>query len=65
MRLVILFALIPLSGCGIADHYIDKGRVNDAHDAYIRCLETSNNDPSKCTALKEAYESEKAAFEAR
>lgn len=59
------FLALPLAACGIADHYIEKGKVDDAHDAYIRCLEGSNNDPSKCTALKEAWEADKAAFEAR
>ena len=54
---------LPLSACGIADHYQAQGRMQKAEDAYRQCLVQHTADPASCNELKKFYEQDKAAYE--
>jgi hypothetical protein len=43
-------------------HSQDKNRYGNSKAVYERCLEQNSNDPSKCEALKRAYEADLKAY---
>ena len=63
LMLTVALALIPLSACGIADHFQAESRMNASQDAYRKCLGENTRQPSLCDPLKGVYERDKVTFE--
>ena len=55
-------ALVMLSGCGIADHYLAQNRVEKSQDAYRKCLVENTANPTRCEALRQFYEQDRTAY---
>jgi hypothetical protein len=61
MVIGIMFALVCVNGCGAASN-VRLSNMESSKTAYMRCLEQNPDDPSKCAALRQAYEADLRAF---
>lgn len=60
---IILVISVALSnGCGIAAKVRARDDMEISKAAYKRCLEQNPDNPSKCEALKRAYEADLKAY---
>ena len=59
---VLAVALALTSGCGVASKVNARNDMEASKMAYKRCLEQNPNDPSKCEALRRAYEADMQAY---
>jgi hypothetical protein len=62
MALGLLWVMASLNGCGAAN--LGLRGLDSSKAAYMRCLEQNPEDPSKCDALRQAYEADLRAFHA-
>jgi hypothetical protein len=60
MGIGLLFIMAFLTGCGAAAKI--GSRMESSKTAYQRCLEQNPDDPSRCAALRQAYEADLRAF---
>ena len=60
MALGLLLVMASLMGCGAATHM--SSGLESSKAAYMRCLERNPDDPSKCDALRQAYEADLRVF---
>ncbi len=60
---IILIVIIAFSNsCGIAAKVRARNDMEDSKAAYKRCLQQNPDDPSKCEALKRAFEADLKAY---
>jgi hypothetical protein len=60
MALGLLSVMVLLMGCGAAPR-LSSG-LESSKAAYMRCLEQNPDDPSRCDALRQAYEADVRVF---
>lgn len=58
-----LMCLILLTGCGAARQMEAWEDLSKSKAAYKECLESARSTPSKCAALKEAYEADARTYD--
>ena len=60
---IILIVIIAFSNsCGLAVIARARNDMEDSKAAYKRCLQQNPDDPSKCEALKRAFEADLKAY---
>lgn len=65
LSLVLGLILAPtLAGCGIAATVRAREDMEQSKSAYKQCLGQHSQDPSQCTALRQAFEADMAAYRA-
>jgi hypothetical protein len=60
MALGLLPVMLSLLGCGGAPRL---SSLESSKTAYMRCLEQNPDDPSRCDALRQAYEADMRVFQ--
>jgi len=63
LALMLIAAMALMNSCGTGDQVRAKNAMLTSMAAYARCLEQNPDDPSKCEALKRAYEADRRAYE--
>jgi hypothetical protein len=61
--IMLIAALGFTNSCGTGDQARAQNAMLTSMAAYARCLEQNPDDPSKCEALKRAYEADCRAYE--
>jgi hypothetical protein len=64
LAMVLSAALAFSVGCATSDQVRAKNDMLASMAAYAKCLEQNPADPSKCEALKRAYEADYRAYQA-
>ena len=62
LAIILMIALAFTNSCGIAAKVRARDDMEVSKAAYKRCLEQNPDDPSKCEALRRAYEADLKAY---
>jgi hypothetical protein len=63
LALMLIAALALANSCATGDQARAKNAMLASMAAYARCLEENPGDPSKCEALRKAYEADWRAYQ--